>query len=150
MYHVIVQRIARKNFERVNRRDFEAVLKDCAPNIHHRFGGHHALGGERHDREALRRWFERLGRLGRQLTLHVQDVWVKGLPHDTTIIIRWSATDVLVDGSPYRNRGVHIVRMCWGKVIDIDAHEDSQAVAANLEMQAAAGVTEAKADPIVS
>jgi ketosteroid isomerase-like protein len=91
MYHAIVKRIARKNFERVNQKDFDALLKDCVPDVHHRFYGSHALGGERHDREALRRWFERLGRLGPGLTLTVRDVWVKGLPHDTTIIMRWSA-----------------------------------------------------------
>lgn len=148
MYHAIVERIARRNFLRVNQKDFDALLKDCAPDIHHRFGGAHALGGERNDREALRQWFGRLGRLGKHLTLSVEDVWVKGLPHDTTIVIRWSATDELPDGSPYINRGVHIVKMRWGKVVDIDAHEDSQAVASNLERQAALGVVEAAAPPI--
>ena len=150
MYHSIVKRIARKNFLRVNQKDFEALLGDCAPNVHHRFGGAHALGGERHDREALRQWFGRLGRLGKHLTLKVEDVWVKGLPNDTTIIIRWSATDSLPDASPYKNRGVHIVKMRWGKVVDIDAHEDSQAVAEGLEKQAALGVAEATAAQIVS
>lgn len=91
MYHAIVKRVARKSFERVNQKDFGALLKDCAANIHHRFYGSHALSGERHDREAVRRWFERLGHLGPGLTLTVHDVWVKGLPHDTTIIMRWSA-----------------------------------------------------------
>jgi hypothetical protein len=43
MYHTIVKRIATKNFERVNDHDYDTLLKDCAPNIHHRFGGHHAL-----------------------------------------------------------------------------------------------------------
>ena len=150
MYHAIVKRIARKNFLRVNNKDFAALLGDCAPDIRHRFGGSHALGGVRHDKEALARWFDRLGRLGSNLTLMVEDVWVKGLPNDTTIIIRWLATDELPDGSPYRNRGVHIVKMRWGKVIDIDAHEDSQAVAASLSRQAAMGIAEASADPIVS
>ena len=91
MYHTIVKRIATKNFERVNDNDYDALLKDCAPNIHHRFGGHHALGGERHDRETLRRWFQRLGRLCPTLKLTVHDVWVKGWPHNTTIIIRGPA-----------------------------------------------------------
>lgn len=149
MYHAMVKRIARKNFLRVNNKDFNGLLGDCAPDIRHRFGGNHALGGMRHDKEALARWFARLGRLGRHLTLTVEDMWVKGLPNDTTIIIRWSATDELPDGAPYRNRGVHIVRMRWGKVVDIDAHEDSQAVADNLARQAALGVAEAAADPIL-
>jgi ketosteroid isomerase-like protein len=150
MYHTIVKRIARKNFLRVNDKDYDALLKDCAPDIHHRFGGNHALGGERHDREALRHWFGRLGRLAEHLTLTVEEIWVKGLPHDTTIIIRWSATDTPPDGFDYRNHGVHIVRMKWGKVVAIDANEDSQAVAENLARLAAMGIAEAGAAPITS
>lgn len=150
MYHAIVKRIARKNFLRVNEKNFSAVLGDCAPDIRHRFAGTHALGGVRHDRQALARWFDRLGRLARHLTLTVEDVWVKGLPNDTTVIIRWSATDELPDGTAYRNRGVHVVRMRWGKVVDIDVHENSQAVAGNLARQAKLGIAEAAAEPITS
>ncbi len=40
--------------------------------------------------------------------------------------------------------------MKWGKVVDIDAHEDSQAVAENLAKQAGLGVTEATARQITS
>lgn len=125
------------------------MLKDCVPNVYHRFGGHHALGGERHGREELRRWFERLGRLGHNLRITVNDVWVKGLPHNTVIIIRWSATDKFHEGSPYYNHGVHIVRMRWGKITEI-ANEDSEAVANMLKRQAAAGVEEARAPQILS
>jgi ketosteroid isomerase-like protein len=150
MYHAIVKRLATRNFERVNDHDYEALLEDCAPDIRHRFGGQHALGGQRHDRDALRRWFQRLGRLAPTLKLNVHDVWVKGWPHDTTIIIRWTATQTLVDGSPYQNHGVHVVRMRWGKVVDIDANEDSQVVAESLKTVAAHGIDEALAAPIVS
>ena len=150
MYHAIVRRIARKNFERVNQRDFHSLLKDCVPNVHHRFSGNHALGGERHDREALGRWLDRLARLGPEMKLNVHDVWVKGLPHDTTIIVRWTNTDSLPDGSHYENHGVHVIKMRWGKIVDIDANEDSQAVADALKIRAAYGVKEASAPPIVN
>jgi ketosteroid isomerase-like protein len=149
MYHSIVKSIARKNFLRVNEKDFDALLNDCAPNIHHRFAGNHALGGERHDREALRQWFARLGRLGSTLKITVHDVWVKGMPWNTVVIIRWSATQDMPDESAYLNRGVHIVRMVWGKIVDIDANEDSQIVAESLKVMAAYGTTEALAPPIV-
>jgi ketosteroid isomerase-like protein len=150
MYHAVVKRIATKNFARVNNHDYDALLKDCATDIRHRFGGQHALGGERHDRDALGRWFQRLGRLAPTLKLSVQDVWVKGWPHNTTILIRWTATQTLVDGSPYENHGVHVIRMKWGKVVEIDANEDSQVVAESLKVVAAQGITEALAAPIVS
>ncbi|WP_066362123.1 nuclear transport factor 2 family protein [Herbidospora mongoliensis] len=150
MYHAIVRRIAVRNFIRVNDKDYDALLKDCASDVHHRFGGSHALGGERHDREALRRWFDRLGRVSPALSLTVHDVWVKGTPRNTTVIIRWSATQDMPDGSPYDNHGVHIVQMKWGKILSIDANEDSQVVAEGLRVFAAHGVAEALADPIVS
>ncbi len=150
MYHAIVRKLAKKNFESVNRKEYASVLKGCAPNIYHRFGGNHALGGVRHDREALRLWFERLGRLIPGLLLNVSDTWVKGFPHNTTVIMRWSATDTRIDGTPYRNHGVHIIRMRWGKVFAIDANEDSQVVAENLILLAAHGVEEAAAPPILS
>ncbi len=150
MYHAIIKRIAKKNFERVNQRDFDSLLKDCTPDVHHRFAGTHALGGERHDREALGKWLGRLARMGTKLHLTVRDVWVKGLPHNTIIIVRWTATDELPDGSPYENHGVHLVRMRWGKIVEIDANEDSQAVADSLKMRAAYGIEEASAPPIVS
>jgi ketosteroid isomerase-like protein len=143
MYHAIVKRIALQNFLRVNQKDYAPVLKDCSPDVHHRFGGHHALGGERHDRDAL-------GRLAPTLQLTVYDVWVKGWPWNTTVIMRWSAVQDLPDGSPYNNHGVHIIRMCWGKVFDIDANEDSQLVAASLQIWAADGVKGALAGPILS
>ena len=143
-------RIALQNFLRVNQKDYAAILKGCSSDVHHRFGGDHALGGERHDREALGRWFERLGRLAPTLQLTVHDVWVKGGPWNTTVIIRWSAVQDLPDGSPYNNHGVHIIRMRWGKVFDIDANEDSQLVAASLQTWAAHGVNEALAAPILS
>jgi SnoaL-like domain len=145
MYHAIVRRIALQNFLRVNRKDYAAILKSCSPDIHHRFAGHQALGGERHDRDALGRWFERLGRLAHTLQLTVHDVWVKGgpwnTPWNTTVIMRWSAVQDLPDGSPY---------MRWGRVFDIDVNEDSQLVAASLQIWAVHGVNEALAAPILS
>ena len=150
MYHAMVKRLAKRSFARVNERDFGPVLQGCAPDVHHRFAGTHALGGERHDREGFGLWLERLARLLPGLKLTVHDVWVKGLPHDTTAVVRWSATDRLPDGSDYRNHGVHIIKMRWGKVFDIDANEDSQVVAEGLQMWAKYGVAEAVAPPILS
>lgn len=150
MYHRLVARTSRRNFERVNAHDYEPLLAACRPDVHHRFGGDHALGGERHDVDALRRWFHRLGRLCPTLRLTVTDVWVKGLPHDTTALLRWDATQDLPDGSTYANHGVHVVRLRWMRVVSIDANEDSQAVERALALFAAHGVEEASAAPITS
>ena len=47
---------------------------------HHRFGGVHAIGGERHDGDTLRLWFERLARVLPNLHLKINNIWVKGPP----------------------------------------------------------------------
>ena len=150
MYHALVERIARRNFERVNDHDYEPLLAACLPDVHHRFGGDHALGGERHDVAALRRWFHRLGGVCPTLRVTVSEVWATGMPHDTTVIMRWDATQDMPDGSDYRNHGVHVIKLRWLKVVSIDANEDSQAVERCLAVLAAHGVAAAAAAPIVS
>ena len=59
------------------------------------------------------------------------------------MIVRWTNTDSLPDGSRYENRGVQVIKMRWGKIVEIDANEDSQAVAEALKMRAAYGIEEA-------
>lgn len=111
MYAKIVERICRKAFLAVNRQDYEVLLSMCDPLIVHRFGGLHALGGTRHTRDDLRLWFARLGRVVPSLTLTIEDIWVKGGPWNTTAIVRWTSTGTPLDGKPYENHGVHVVRM---------------------------------------
>ncbi|MBZ9853679.1 hypothetical protein LB566_07705 [Mesorhizobium sp. CA13] len=64
LYGYFVEKSIRKSFDDVNNHRWDAAAKALASHVHHRVGGAHALGGERHDKEALRRWFERLGRPG--------------------------------------------------------------------------------------
>lgn len=148
MYARVVERICRKAFAAVNRQDYDVLLSICRPDIVHRFGGDHALGGTRHTRDGLALWFERLGRVMPTLQLCIEDVWVKGGPWHTVAIIRWTASAEPLDSRPYSNHGVHIVEMRWGKAVSIDANEDSQAVADVLRRQAANGIDEALAPPI--
>lgn len=148
MYGRIVERISRGAFEAVNRQDHDALIRLCRADVVHRFGGDHALGGTRHTRDGLRLWLQRLTRVMPTLRLRITDVWVKGGPWKTTIVIRWTATGEPLDGLPYANHGVHIIQMRWGKVSSIDANEDSQAVVEVLRRQAASGINEATALPI--
>ncbi len=69
-------------------------MKSIAPNIHHRFGGDTAISGQRHDRETLRRWFERLARVLPNLQLKINDIWVEGWPWRTTKAKHWKTRTV--------------------------------------------------------
>jgi ketosteroid isomerase-like protein len=150
MFHAVFERQARRTFELVNQHDYDSILASVTPDIHHRFGGDHALAGDRHDAAHLRLWFERLHRLMPGLTLTVTDVWVVGGLRRTTVIVRWKATATLLDGLPYDNHGVHVIQLRNRKVISIEVDEDSQAVARGLDRQARSGLTEALAAPITS
>jgi hypothetical protein len=96
--------------------------------------------------------FERVNahEYGAILKLTVRDIWVKGWPHNAAAIIRRVGTQTLPGGAPYENHGVHVIRMRWGRVVDIDANEDSPLVAETLKNFAAQGIGEAFAEPIVS
>jgi ketosteroid isomerase-like protein len=150
IYSYFVEKLARQSFANVQNHNYDEVLKALAPNVTHHFAGDHALGGTRHDAEALRRWFDRLGAVLPNIRFDVKNVWVKGPPWRTTVIVKWVATATLANGDPYVNPGVHIIAMRWGKVYSLDVSEDSQAVAAGLANQAEAGIQEAAAPKIES
>jgi ketosteroid isomerase-like protein len=80
LYSYFVKKLIRQSFEDVNDHRYDELLKAVAPNVHHRFAGAHSIGGERHDKEAMRRWLERLGRVLPNLHIKVNDTWVKGGP----------------------------------------------------------------------
>ena len=118
LYSYFVKRLVRRSFDDVNSHRWDELLEPAVPNVHHRFGGAHAIGGER---------------------------------HDTTVFVQWDGTATLLNGdASYFNRGLHVITLRWGKVCALDVFEDSQEVARGLAAQAAAGLEEAVAEPIVS
>ena len=151
LYSYIVKKQIRQTFDHVNNHRWDEAVKAVAPHVHHRVSGTHALGGERHDKEALRRWFERLGRVLPNLHIKVNNIWVKGWPWHTTVFAQWDGTATLLNGdASYVNRGLHVFTLRWGRVYALEEFQDSQAAARALAAQAAAGLEEAVAEQIVS
>jgi ketosteroid isomerase-like protein len=150
IYGSIVKSRIRQSFDHVNHHRWDVLMGSIAPDVHHLFLGAHAIGGERHDRDTLRRWFERLGRVLPDLHLEIKDIWVKGWPWNTTVFVQWDGTATLLDGTPYAQHAIHVITLRWGKIHALDVFEDSQAVARALDAQAAAGLDEAIAPQIVS
>ena len=150
LYQAIVKRRIRQSFEDVNNHRWDELMRSIAPDVHHRFGGVHAIGGERHDRETLRRWFERLARVLPNLRLEIRHIWVEGWPWHTMVFVQWDGTATLEDGGGYSQHAIHVITLKWGKIHALDVFEDSQEVARALVAQAAAGLDEALAQPILS
>ena len=150
LYSYIVEKLIRQSFDHINNRRWDEVVKAAAPNVHQRVPGTHSLGGQRHDKEALRRWFERFGRVLPNIHLKVNKIWVTGWPWHTTVFAQWDGTATLLNGDAYFNPGFHVFTLRWGKVYAIDEFQDSQEAARGLAAQAAAGLKEAVAEQIVS
>ena len=150
LYQAIVKRRIRQSFEDVNNHRWDELMRSISPDVHHRFGGVHAIGGERHDRETLRRWFERLARVLPNLRLEIKEIWVEGWPWHTMVFVQWDGTATLLDGGGYSQHAIHVITLRWGKIAALDVFEDSQEVARALVAQAAAGLDEALAQPILS
>jgi len=150
LYSAIVKNRIRQSFDHVNNHRYDELLGSIAPKVDHRFLGTHAIGGQRHDKETLRRWFERLGRVLPDLRLEIKNIWVKGWPWHTMVFVQWDGAATLLDGGGYRQHAIHVITLRWGKIHALDVFEDSQEVARALTAQAAAGLDEAAAEPIVS
>ncbi len=84
------------------------------------------------------------------LHLKINDIWVKGLPWNSTVFVQWDGTATLLDGGPYSQHALHVITLRWGKIQALDVFEDSQEVTRALDIQAAAGLKEAVAEQIVS
>ena len=150
MYHAVVRRRARGAFERLTRGDWPSVVDDLADDVHHVFAGDHPLGGERHSREAVVRWFERLFRLFPGLSFEVHRVASRGWPWSTWVAVEWTDWTTPAAGGDYRNDGAHWIHLRWGKATYVHAYLDSQRVAKACREMAAQGIEEAAAPPITS
>ena len=123
-------------------------MADVAPDVHHVFPGDNAIGGERHSREAMERWFERLYRLIPEIEFEVKKVAVRGWPWDMIVAVEWSDRGKAADGVPYENEGAHWIRLRRGKATYIHAFLDTEKVTEICDRMAASGVEEAGAEPI--
>ena len=81
IYSSIVEKLVRKTFLAVQNHDYQAVLNGVsANNLTHRFAGPNSLGGIRHDKEALGRWFKRVSTVLPVLKIDVTNALVLGGP----------------------------------------------------------------------
>jgi hypothetical protein len=90
LYSYIVKKRIQETFDHVNNHRWDEAPRAVAPRVHHRVSGAHALGGERHDRDALLRWFERFGSVQPSLQLKINNIWVVGSTDCLTARPEWA------------------------------------------------------------
>ena len=151
MYHLMVRRLARRNFQRLTKGNWQPILDGLAPDVRHVYAGQNAVGGTRTSLADVRQWFERVYRLFPSFREEVREILVRGWPWNTVAAVQWVATthSPLLDET-LEIHGVHVVRFRWGKVVELQAYPDTEKFTAYLARLAAAGVDEAGAPPIES
>jgi ketosteroid isomerase-like protein len=148
MYHRIVAAKVRQAFADLSAGKPDPLGEVMAPRFTYRFYGEHALPGERHTREALRRWTDRVARLLPGGRFQVHDVIVAGWPWNTRIATRVTVRATLPGGVPYENVFMQTIRMRWGRITEVHTLEDTAVLTRALDALAASGVAEAHAAPI--
>jgi len=150
MYHAIVRQRIGRLFDAVNRGDAEPVLRQFADPFEHAFLGEHALGGSRRTLPATRAWYHRLYRLLPDIHFDLRSIRVSGGPWNTFVIVEWDETNTGTDGVRTHNRGVHVIRLRWGRATQLIICPDTMGLKATLDRLHAAGNAEAWAAPIVN
>jgi ketosteroid isomerase-like protein len=128
----------RRNFERLNRRDVDAVLGRFVEDVHFRFGGDHPLGADLRGRDAVRAWFARTFELIPDLRFEVEEVMVAGAPWRMRVVTRYTARGTGRDGRRFAYTGVQFLGLRWGSVTEDLLYPDTQVVAAALRPPAQA------------
>lgn len=150
MYHAIVRAKIRSLFDAVNRGDAGPVLAAFAPRFEHRFlGEDHALGGSRTRLDLTSQWYERLYRLMPDIRFDLERIDVSGPPWNTTVVVDWHETNGGADGVRTDNRGIHVVRLRWGKATRLVICPHTDGLRRTLDRLSAHGTAEAHAPPIV-
>jgi ketosteroid isomerase-like protein len=148
VYQWLVRRLVLSAYRAVTAGDHEAALRACAQDVVQAVPGQSPLGGTRRSVAGYRAWFERVRRLFPSLKLDVHAVAVSGMPWNTTVAVAWTDTVTAPDGREFRNDGMHLATMRWGRLTSIRYYWDTELVAAACAHVAALGVDEAAEAPL--
>lgn len=149
MYHAIVKRRLLNSFAALNRGNYPVITRQFSKDATHWFSGTgHPLAGLRRSQASIFAWYDRLARLMPDLRFDIEQVAVSGWPWRTVAMLSWS--DALHDrvGKAYANRGVHLIQLRWGKVVDLQVYCDTEYLQGYFDALAQQGVAEASAAPI--
>jgi len=145
MYKLIVKRIVHRTFARLSQGDYEAVVKQFGPDSRFLFSGEHELGGERVGQDAVREWFRQMLELFPGIRIEPREVVVNGWPWNTVVATHLEISATLADGRPYRNEGMQLLRLRWGRVVEDLIFEDTLMLDAELRRMQPAELREVAA-----
>ena len=143
MYKLIVRRIVRRTFAGLSKGDYEPIVKQFRPDSRFMFAGEHALGGERRGPDAVREWFREMLRRFPGIQIVPREVVVNGWPWNTVICTHLMISAPRPGGRVYRNEGMQLLRLRWGRVVEDLVFEDTLALDAELRRSEHSGESQA-------
>ncbi len=148
MFRMIARRQYRRAWQSMNDHDYQAIIKQLAPDFRVTFQGDTSLGGTRTTRAAMTAWFGRLFRLLPDARFELRQVAVDGPPWNTRIAGLFTIRATTPLGEPYENQFVQFVGLRFGRVSWYEVHEDSLRWWRLCQQLGSNGIKEAVAPPI--
>ena len=132
MYKFIARQVTRGVYAKINRGDWQAIMKSFDPHVHFMFVGQHALAVDCDNPEPIKSFFRRTFELIPDFHLEPKTILVNGPPWSMWVATHFTARGTL-GGAPYANHGIQLLHLRWGKIIEDFIYEDSQLLAQRLE-----------------
>lgn len=148
MYHYIVRGKVRDSFEQVNKGNLAAIVRQFVPGSEHWFSGSHAMAGRRDNLGQIQAWYDRLAVLMPDLKFEITNIDVGGWPWNTVAFVEWVDHFTGPDGRAYSNQGVHVLRLKWGKIVELHIYCDTKLLSEILQTLGEQGIDQAIAPPI--
>jgi ketosteroid isomerase-like protein len=119
------KRLVSYTMSRTRAGDIGPTLRLDADDVTFRFPGDNSWAGEYHGKQELRRWLERLVKVG--VKTFPDEVVLQGFPWRQTICIRGHDYVRSRSGETvYENRFVIWGRLEWGRLKDYEVYEDTE------------------------
>ena len=122
IYHWIVRQRVRKAFADLSAGRVKRHLKRFRPDAVLRAHDATTRGGTFHGTEDIARGFRQLFAATPEHNYRLEDIWVKGPPHDTRVAVSWTDRARRADGSPSLRRGMNRLRLVWGRLAEEDIY----------------------------
>jgi hypothetical protein len=129
MYRWLIRKVMRWLLAELRAGRTRWLVLLLADDVHFRFPGEHSWSADYHGKAHVGAWLDRYVRVG--LQLHPREIVVGGPPWRTTVCTWFTDHATAPDGSVvYRNDGVLVDRLVWGRVKEHISYEDTQKTAA--------------------
>lgn len=141
-YRAFVRSRVRHGFRLLSTGQLDALAAQFTPDAVFSFPGEHRLGGERRGPQAIRAWFDETRRLFPDFRVEPRTILVQGGPRRTRVATQFDVYATFPDGAPYRNTGMQLLELRWGRVRQDRLFEDTQLIAAALDRLPQLGMVE--------